>query len=168
MDRPELKWILYTVEKLPDDGVVVELGSYCGRATAAMCQGILGRGGTVIAVDPFDDADMARRGLKSKTKCMLDTFKQVMATLDFSPTIWQMTSLEAAAQTEDQSIDMIFIDAIHYDVGEDIDAWRSKMKPGSIMSGHDFPGPSFDVEGQVLKRFPNVSQGPMKIWYTNV
>mmetsp|Transcript_95018 Transcript_95018/g.307434 ORF Transcript_95018/g.307434 Transcript_95018/m.307434 type:complete len:426 (+) Transcript_95018:59-1336(+) len=50
------------------------------------------------------------------------------------------TSLEAALLVEDASLDLIFLDARHdYEaVEQDIIAWRPKVRPGGVLSGHDF------------------------------
>jgi FKBP-type peptidyl-prolyl cis-trans isomerase 2 len=50
------------------------------------------------------------------------------------------TSLEAAAQIEDGSLDFVYIDANHllpYAIA-DIHAWHPKVKTGGIVSGHDY------------------------------
>lgn len=46
----------------------------------------------------------------------------------------------AARHVEDQSVDMVFIDADHtYDaVVRDINAWLPKVRPGGILAGHDY------------------------------
>jgi len=55
-------------------------------------------------------------------------------------------SIETAAQFEDGSLDMVFIDADHREeaVLADIAAWRPKIRPGGMLTGHDaqdkFPG----------------------------
>lgn len=55
-------------------------------------------------------------------------------------------SAAAAGEVPDASLDFVFIDADHsYEaVRKDIDAWRSKVKPGGWFGGHDyspkFPG----------------------------
>lgn len=48
-------------------------------------------------------------------------------------------SAESASNFEDASLDFVFIDASHdYEsVIKDIDAWKPKVKPGGILSGHD-------------------------------
>lgn len=50
------------------------------------------------------------------------------------------TSVEAAKDFEDGSLDAVYIDAEHDEenVRADIRAWRPKIKRGGILSGHDF------------------------------
>lgn len=49
-------------------------------------------------------------------------------------------SVEAAKQIEDRSLDFVFIDAQHdfKSVMQDIEIWRPKVKPGGLLSGHDY------------------------------
>jgi len=49
------------------------------------------------------------------------------------------TSLEAAKIVADNAFDLVFIDADHSyeNVRKDIAAWRSKVRPGGILCGHD-------------------------------
>ena len=51
----------------------------------------------------------------------------------------QMASIAAAATFADATLDFVFIDADHsYEAAKaDIAAWRSKVKPGGILCGHD-------------------------------
>lgn len=48
-------------------------------------------------------------------------------------------SVEAAKRFQDYSLDLVFIDADHTEaaVREDILAWRSKVRPGGMLCGHD-------------------------------
>ena len=48
-------------------------------------------------------------------------------------------SVPAANQVADNSLDFVFIDAIHsYEaVTQDLNAWFSKVRPGGLISGHD-------------------------------
>jgi hypothetical protein len=64
--------------------------------------------------------------------------------------VLQMDTVAAANEVADGSLDFVFIDAEHtYEaVGADIDAWRPKVKPGGIISGHDYGH----------ERFPGVKQ----------
>ena len=55
-------------------------------------------------------------------------------------TILRADSVKAAAHVADQSLDFVFIDADHSYEGcrDDIAAWLPKVKPGGLMSGHDY------------------------------
>lgn len=57
--------------------------------------------------------------------------------------IKEMSSVEAASQIEDQTLDLVFIDADHsYEgVREDIEAWFPKVKSGGWIGGHDYQNP---------------------------
>lgn len=65
---------------------------------------------------------------------------------EFGPRYIRLTSLQAAEEVADESIDFVFIDAIHdYEhVKEDIQAWLPKVKKGGLLAGDDyktrFPG----------------------------
>jgi hypothetical protein len=50
------------------------------------------------------------------------------------------TSVDAAEQFEDNSIDFVYLDGDHVyaAVRADIAAWWPKIKPGGILSGHDY------------------------------
>ena len=52
----------------------------------------------------------------------------------------QHYSEQAAQHVEDFSLDFVFIDAQHdYDsVKRDIELWTPKLKPGGLLSGHDY------------------------------
>lgn len=60
----------------------------------------------------------------------------------------------AAKLIEDGSLDFVFIDAQHdfNSVMQDIEIWRPKLKPGGLLSGHDYQ-PKF----QGLMRAVNIS-----------
>lgn len=51
-----------------------------------------------------------------------------------------MDSVAASWLTEDQSLDLVFLDADHSELGvaADIEAWAPKIRPGGYIGGHDF------------------------------
>lgn len=57
--------------------------------------------------------------------------------------IMRMFSKEAVKSFEDKSVDFVFIDGDHsYEgVSEDIQMWKSKIKPGGWIGGHDYNHP---------------------------
>lgn len=59
--------------------------------------------------------------------------------------IMRCTSLEASKQFQDGQLDFVYLDAQHHyeAVKQDINLWYPKVKPGGILSGHDY------VDGQL-------------------
>jgi hypothetical protein len=59
------------------------------------------------------------------------------------------SSREAANDVPDCSLDFVFIDADHSYSGcmADIAAWKPKLKPGGLLSGHDYDNPDFEKFG---------------------
>lgn len=51
----------------------------------------------------------------------------------------ELPSLEAAIEVEDESLDFVFIDALHTEQGchDDIKAWFPKLRPTGMLLGHD-------------------------------
>lgn len=66
-----------------------------------------------------------------------------------------MTSKKAAGLIDDKSLDLVYIDADHgYEsVMEDIRLWMPKVRPGGIISGHDYDGHHSDVQRAVKESF---------------
>lgn len=54
--------------------------------------------------------------------------------------IWRMTSAEAASRVDNELLDFVYIDARHDEasVTEDLETWWDKVRPGGIISGHDY------------------------------
>jgi predicted O-methyltransferase YrrM len=70
----------------------------------------------------------------------LQAAKTAVAAYQNKTTFLQMTSLEAAGQLPDHSLDFVYIDARHDYCGvkEDLNAYWPKLRPGGILAGHDF------------------------------
>jgi predicted O-methyltransferase YrrM len=79
--------------------------------------------------------------------------------------ILKMDTVEAAAQFEDNSIDLLFIDADHSTEGvtRDIKAWAPKVRSRGFITGHDIDWPT--VRAVVEKRFPKYQTGPDNVWW---
>jgi hypothetical protein len=58
----------------------------------------------------------------------------------YKATFMQMPSLEAAKLIKDESLDFVYIDALHdkQSVLDDITAWEPKVRIGGIVAGHDW------------------------------
>jgi len=78
-------------------------------------------------------------------------------------------STEAAECVADASLDFVFIDAQHdYEsVKTDIQAWAPKVRPGGLISGHDYdPDPvrNYGVIEAVTEIFDEVTTGANFTW----
>jgi hypothetical protein len=85
-------------------------------------------------------------------------------------TIIRKTSLEAAKDVPDASLDFVFIDADHsYEACRaDILAWTPKVKAGGLICGHDYenPGwPDWGVKRAVLELFGEPELGKNFTWF---
>ncbi len=117
----------------------VELGVHTGASIAFLAQRLeeTGRPFDLFGVDLWQWHDTEGE----------DPFNVMMARFDslgincVRPI--RMSTLKAAEMWPDQSVDFVFIDASHdYEsVKADIIAWRPKIKPGGIISGHDYGEP---------------------------
>lgn len=60
--------------------------------------------------------------------------------LPYYPTILRDTSMQALDNFHDNSLDFVYIDGNHdfLNVTQDMHYWLKKVKPGGILSGHDY------------------------------
>lgn len=125
----------------------VEIGSYKGKSSSFMAVEIANSGKYINfdCVDTWAGSPEHQAGGDLEdpdvvNDKMFDIFKQNMDPVKSYYRAKRMTSLEAAATYEDNSLDFVFIDADHsYEaVRADIIAWWPKVKPGGIISGHDY------------------------------
>lgn len=80
---------------------------------------------------------------------------------------------EAASRFEDNSVDLVFIDADHSEawVRRDIAAWLPKVKPGGVISGHDYdsknhPGVKIAVDALFVGHSHPLKIDANKVWWT--
>lgn len=117
----------------------VEVGVFMGAFTE-----VLGKSGLeVYGVDPwlaYEDYPYYSEPQKQSrcdsqyeaAKKLLEPYKNV--------TLIRKTSMDAAADFENDSIDFVYIDGNHsfrY-VAEDICEWVKKVRPGGVVCGHDY------------------------------
>jgi hypothetical protein len=160
MTRMELNW-LYDTAKTMDS--IVEIGSWMGRSTHALLSGC---SGSVTAVDTFqgsrDEVDSTHAEAKE-----VDIHAEFMKNVgEFTNlVVAKKTSIEAAQEFEDKSIDMVFIDGCHQyeDVKEDIQAWLPKAK--KMICGHDYDAHS--VQEAVTEIFGEVDEYE-SIWFVRL
>lgn len=118
MSPVELDWLH---EQAKQYKTIVEIGSYRGRSTVALCDACPGH---VYAVDVFrnEDYPIFLKNVGQRNNL----------------TVMRKTSREAARRFKDKSIEMVFIDADHsYEsCREDIALWLPKAQ--LLICGHDY------------------------------
>jgi predicted O-methyltransferase YrrM len=123
---------------MPDGATVVEIGSWKGRSTVAIASA-LPPGATLRAVDTFGGDPAWDRFGEIDQQSVLGEFRRSTAAFaNVSATVGR--SVETARTIADGTLDWVFIDALHdfRNVLRDIRAWAPKLRPGGLLSGHDY------------------------------
>jgi hypothetical protein len=151
----------------PWRGLVVEVGVYMGGTTWYGAQAARDSFSRYVCVDHWRGADDL-----AVDDDIYEAFQANLRDANLTDTveIKRMSSLAAAAEFADESIDLIFIDGDHTHEGckADILAWLPKLKEGAVMLGHDhsqrhFPGVVRAVK-EIFGKPDEVSPGEYAIW----
>jgi predicted O-methyltransferase YrrM len=149
---------------------IVEVGTWMGRSTVAL----LSRcpDGALYAVDTWagTPGDVEQAKLYPDPEAAYRTFLAYLGDqIDAGQVrVMRMDSREAAAVLLAEcgaDFDLVFIDADHSYEGcrGDIGAYLPLVKPGGIISGHDFHWPG--VERAARELLAPVQRGPDSIWW---
>lgn len=115
--------------------VGAEVGVLRGEFSEKICQAGL----KLYAIDPWEYYKNYRRHPKEAR--MEDIFEEAKARLSpYDCTLVKKTSMEALDDFEDNSLDFVYLDGNHsirYII-EDIYEWYRKVRPGGVISGHDY------------------------------
>lgn len=129
------------VRKFPDGSKFVEIGSWKGRSAAYMATEIVNNDKQIefTCVDTWQGSIEHQEANKDELKDLYHIFIKNMSPVDGKYTPLRLTSLQAAEQFADNTLDFIFIDASHEyeDVKNDIKAWLPKLKKTGVIAGHD-------------------------------
>lgn len=132
MSTEELKWLYEQASKSIN---VLEVGSWKGRSTHALCSGCKG---IVYSVDTWLGNLSEINGVHKEAleKNIYDEFIKNMVQFK-NLVILRMHSVRAASFFKDKWFDMIFIDAEHTEESfeKDLKVWHSKCK--KLFCGHD-------------------------------
>jgi hypothetical protein len=132
MNGESLNWLHQTAKTMQS---VVEIGSWKGRSTYALCSSGCPR---VYAVDHFLGSSEHQQefGFRHGWSPFPEFQHNILERFD-NVVLKRMSSAEAAKEFEDASLDMVFIDGAHEfeSVLEDISVWAPKAR--RIVSGHD-------------------------------
>jgi len=124
-------------------GVVVELGFFAGRCTAAVAPICKTNKNQYFAIDNCKGSSPRDPATKAQlSRDMKQIFENNMRSLQLLDYI-QVHILDSAASSQlfsNSEVDFCFIDASHVaeDVKKDIEAWWPKIKPGGVLGGHDY------------------------------
>jgi Methyltransferase domain len=167
----ELVWLNNMVKNFEN---IVEIGSWLGRTTYALCKGC---SGIVYAVDHFKGSPEHNEILKSG----LDVFKEFTKnTIEFNNlTVIKKSSKEAFEDSQiPEKVDAVFLDGSHLykDVMEDLRMWYPRCR--KMIIGHDInwegvPFALYNFFGGIIRPednriILNVGNGPVSIWYKEI
>lgn len=133
------------VGQLPKDALVVEIGTFKGKATAVMALACLGTERRIVTIDPFVEykhhsgnlANLAL-GIHQTWEEIYQDFLTVFEGIPFVTHI-RKTSEQTAGRWKEK-IDFIWIDGSHEAkmVKLDLELWVPFIKKGGVVSGHDW------------------------------
>jgi hypothetical protein len=130
----------FVSEKIPSNGIVVEIGCFKGRSSRCLYElnEKYNRNLKLWFVDTWRGSEEHQEIAEIKEDRVYDMFLENMAGRQFNSL--RLASVEAADRFMDESIDFVFIDAAHdYDnVVADIKAWLPKVKQSGWITGHDW------------------------------
>ena len=140
---PEIVALNKLVKSLavPGDNYIrcVDVGVAKGASTAAMAFAVKELGGMVYSVDDYCEFKK-HVDQWAQVKCS-DIFLENMRylRLDKHVKLIEKMSLVGSQEFENESLDIVFIDAGHGydDVSQDIKLWLPKVRKGGIIAGHD-------------------------------
>jgi hypothetical protein len=115
-----------------------EVGVWMGEFSEVICQA--NPGVDLTCVDPWVQYKTYNEKKNNQGR-LDDAYEQACARLQpYHCTILRMTSVEAAAQIPDGSLDFVYLDGNHARsfVDADLVAWVPKVRSGGIVAGHDY------------------------------
>lgn len=170
LDRAEgpMLWRLWA--QVPEGGAVLEAGSLLGSTAWAAAQALAHRGVTIWAVDLWGgspEIGWTPAQWDLRWRAFLENMRD--AGLEGTVRVMKLPSVEAASHFQDESQDLIFLDADHRReyVLADIAAWWPKLKPGGVLCGHDYCQQRSGVIQAVDESFgkpDELSGGEWKVW----
>eukprot|EP00930_Biecheleria_cincta_P044115 TRINITY_DN30271_c0_g2_i1.p1 TRINITY_DN30271_c0_g2~~TRINITY_DN30271_c0_g2_i1.p1 ORF type:complete len:448 (-),score=65.69 TRINITY_DN30271_c0_g2_i1:9-1301(-) len=86
-------------------------------------------------VDPWIERDAIYKDAQNRLESFGDRVR-----------LWRLPSAEAARHFDPATFDLVFIDGDHAKdaVATDIQSWRSRVRPGGLLAGHDLFNPAFE------------------------
>lgn len=119
---------------------LVEVGSYCGKATFVLADALrrAGTAGRVVAIDRFDGVLGAADRPAPRQAPSLEKFRRTLQGTGIAP--WVETVVGGAAeQAWDRPVDLLLLDGLHdyASLVQDLAAFDACMAPGALLALHD-------------------------------
>ncbi len=113
----------------------VEVGVYYGAYSKILCEKIPGL--KLTCIDPWKPFSR-RRSSEERMNRVYQIAQNTLSQYDVN--FMRMPSIDGAKQIPDESLDFVYIDAMHdFDnVMMDIILWTPKVRLGGVVAGHDF------------------------------
>ena len=135
---------LYTrfVNEFNDGARFVEVGCWKGKSISYWAVEIINSGKN-ITIDAVDTWKGSMEHVNDKhviEDTLYELFLSNIAPVSHVINPIRLSSVEASNRYEDNSLDVVFIDAEHdyENVGRDIKCWLPKVKQGGYIAGHDY------------------------------
>lgn len=162
--------------------VVVELGSWRGASAIALARVLQTWGGTLTCVDTWTGAvNGSKAGTLPGRPAMLLECATNLVAAGVAPSVRLIVSrTDAAAQTWQGPIDLLYVDADHAEASvlADLRLWWPHLREGGLIAGDDYENPMYpgvkaawdrfeQEQGQVFDRFatPNTTPPGMRLIY---
>lgn len=131
------------VKRFPSGSHFVELGSWKGMSAAYMAVEIINSQKDIKfdCIDIWADGGYLEDGTQDLFGVdLMNKFLENTKPVAHAINAIRSDSVEASKNYADRSVDFVFVDGDHSYNGckRDIEAWLPKMKPNSILAGHDY------------------------------
>lgn len=168
---------------LPEGARVLEIGSFNGASAVAMGYALKERNSSIYCIDPWsnylgqDDFSCTAPERINDDKKIIDSFMKNTDFLGSHIKMMRGLSADFAGMIAGQNFDLIFIDGAHdyNSVRFDILACMAALKPGGLLTGHDFHSLGHGVRkavNELLSIVPSITiKGVIKetyIWFAKV
>lgn len=159
MAAPDLKVMADLAARIPENGAIVEVGSWLGQSTYTWATSTKA---TVYAIDLWKWMPKEYCGPgHERVNLAGDPFAQFHANVGHLPNVVPMRRNSSGGVWDQGPIDLVFIDAMHQNpwVGEDVRYWEEHVKPGGVICGDDYSPrfPAVMEEAQACACRHNVS-----------
>lgn len=145
--------------KVPSGGCIIEIGSWKGKSTLCLAQGL--HSGKVYAIDPFDASGELESHVlyasKMDARPLLQHFQDNMQRNGVGDKVVTCPGFSKDYAGKWESIDFLFIDGDHSIEGADYDfqTFSPKLKVGGYIAFHDYNatrkdlGPTWVIQNRI-------------------